>query len=202
MPVRRSRRLRDLEQSDIRRMTRECERVGGINLGQGIGDLPTPPLGRDGAIEATRARKGTYSYAEGAVELRRAIAAKLARRNGVVVGASSEIVVTVGATGAYTCAIHALLDPGDEILLLEPYYGYHLNCALVAGLVPRFLTLRGPEFRLVEEELAAAVTPATRALVVCTPSNPSGRMLSRAELEALERVARARDLLVITDEIY
>lgn len=202
MPVRRSRRLRDLEQSDIRRMTRECERVGGINLGQGICDLPTPPLVRDGAIEAIRARKSVYSYAEGTVELRRAIGTKLARRNDIVADPSSEIVVTVGATGAFTCAIHALLDPGDEILLLEPYYGYHLNGSIVAGLVPRFLTLRGPEFRLVESELAAAVTPATRAIVVCTPSNPSGRMLTRAELEGLERVARARDLLVITDEIY
>lgn len=183
-------------------MTRECERVGGINLGQGICDLPTPPLVRDGAIEAIRARKSTYSYAEGAEELRVAIARKLAERNGISADPQTEIVVTAGATGAFACAIHALLDPGDGILILEPYYGYHLNCALVAGLVPRFLTLRGPEFRLIESELRAALTPDVRAIVLCTPSNPCGRMFDRGELEMLARVARERDLLVITDEIY
>lgn len=183
-------------------MTRECERVGGINLGQGICDLPTPPLVRDGAIEAIRARQSTYSYAEGTLELRNAIARKLERKNGIAADPKSEIVVTSGATGAFTCAIHALLDPGDGILILEPYYGYHLNCALVAGLEPHFLTLRGPQFRLIESELRAALRPNTRAVVLCTPSNPCGRMFERAELELLARVAHEKDLLVITDEIY
>lgn len=200
--VRISRRLTGLAQSDIRYMTRECERVDGINLGQGICDLPTPPPVRDGAIEAILARKSTYSFMEGIVELRSAIAAKLARENGIQADPASEIVVTVGATGAYTAAIHALLDPGDGILLLEPYYGYHLNCALVAGLEPRYLTLEGPKFELEEAALRAALLPNTRAIVICTPSNPSGRMFSRAELEVVDRVARERDLLVITDEIY
>lgn len=197
-----ARRLQGLVQSDIRRMTRECERVGGINLGQGICDLPTPPLVAEGAIAAVRARKATYSPPEGVRELRDAIATKLARDNGLAADPAGEIVVTVGASGAYAAAIHALLDPGDGILLFEPYYGYHLNAALVGGLEPHFLELAPPDFALTEQALRAALRPSTRAVVVCTPANPSGKMFSRAELEALARVARERDLLVITDEIY
>src|SRR5260221_2193571 len=104
-PSRLARRLQGLVQSDIRRMTRECERVGGINLGQGICDLPTPPPVREGAIEAIRARKSTYSFMEGIPELRQAIARKLARANGIQADPASEIVVTVGASVAYTCAL-------------------------------------------------------------------------------------------------
>jgi aminotransferase len=197
-----SKRLSGLVQSDIRRMTRECQRVGGINLGQGICDLPTPPLVARGAIEAIESRKATYSLPEGAAELRQAIARKLERDNGIRADPGSEIAVTVGASGAYTAAIHALLDPGDGILLLEPYYGYHLNAALLAGLEPHFLPLAPPDFALEERALRSALRPTTRAVVVCTPSNPSGRMFTRVELEGLARVARERDLLVITDEIY
>lgn len=183
-------------------MTRECERVLGINLGQGICDLPTPLPVADGAITAIRARKSTYSFAEGVSELREVIATKLARENGIRADPKSEIVVTVGATGAFAAAIHALLDPGDGILLLEPYYGYHLNAALLAGLEPHYLTLDAPRFALDEARLRAALRPSTRAIVVCTPSNPSGKMLTHDELLILDRVARDADLLVITDEIY
>ncbi len=198
----RSRRLAGLVQSDIRAMTRACEAAGGINLGQGICDLPTPPLVRDGAIRAIQERKSTYSYAEGIAPLREKIALKLARDNGFEADPVSEIVVTTGSAAAFACALHALLDPGDGLLILEPYYGYHLNAALLAGIEPRFLTLEAPDFALDEEALGAAVDAGTRALVLCTPSNPSGKMFTRAELEAVERVAVERDLLVITDEIY
>jgi aminotransferase len=197
-----ARRLQGLVQSDIRRMTRECERIGGINLGQGICDLPTPTPVAEAAIAAIRARKSTYSFAEGIAELRNAIAPKLARENGLRADPKSEIVVTVGATGAYAAAIHALLDPGDGILLLEPYYGYHLNAAILAGLEPQYLALEAPRFALDEARLRAAIRPNTRAIVVCTPSNPSGKMFTRAEIEILDRVTRERELLVITDEIY
>src|SRR6185503_16675407 len=125
-----ARRLQGLVQSDIRRMTRECDRVAGINLGQGICDLPTPPILREGAIAAIRENKSTYSHPEGDLALRKTIAAKLERQNQIRADPKSEIVVTVGATGAFTAAIHALLDAGDGILLLEPFYGYHLNAAI------------------------------------------------------------------------
>lgn len=200
--IRTARRLQGLAQSEIRRMTRECERVGGLNLGQGICDLPTPPLVRDGAIAAIQAQQSTYSFAEGARELREAIARKLERDNGIKADPVSEICVTLGATGAFACAINALLDPGDGILLFEPYYGYHLNSALVAGLVPQFATLTPPDFSLNEAAIEAAITEQTRAIVICTPSNPSGKMFTRDELATLARVAVKHDLLVITDEIY
>jgi aminotransferase len=197
-----ARRLENLAQSDIRRMTRECERVSGINLGQGICDLPTPDLVRDGAIAAIRENRSTYSFAEGARELRDAIARKLLRDNGLAADPVSEICVTVGASGAYAAAVNALLDPGDGILLFEPYYGYHLNAATVAGLTPGFVTLTPPDFTLTEDALERSIGPRTRAVVVCTPSNPSGKMFSRDELSILARVAQRHDLLVITDEIY
>ena len=195
-------RLSGLVQSDIRRMTRECDRVGGINLGQGVCDLPTPPLVRDGAIEAIDAQRALYSYPEGILELREAIAKKLARDNGIRANPEGEIVVTVGATGAYVAALTALLNPGDGILLFEPYYGYHLNGAVLAGLKPEFCSLEPPAFEVVEAHLRAAVSEATRAIVICTPSNPSGKMFTREELELVEKIAKERDLLVITDEIY
>jgi aminotransferase len=183
-------------------MTRECEELGGINLGQGICDLPTPPLVRDGAIAAIRANRSIYSLPEGDPGLREAIARKLERQNGMRADPRTEIVVTVGATGAFTAAVHALLDPGDGILLFEPYYGYHRNAAVLAGLEPQFLALEAPDFPLREAALREALRTNTRAIVVCTPSNPCGKMFDRAELEILARVARDKDLLVITDEIY
>lgn len=197
-----SHRLEGLVQSDIRRMSRECNRVGGINLGQGLCDMPTPPLVAAGAVEAIEQRQSTYSYPEGTLELREAIAAKLARDNGIRARADGEVVVTLGSTGAFAIAINALLNPGDGILLMEPYYGYHLNTALLAELEPHYLTLEPPAFRLREEDLTAAIKPNTRAIVVCTPSNPSGKMFDPGELAAVARVAREHDLLVLTDEIY
>lgn len=197
-----ARRIEGLVQSDIRRMTRECERVGGINLGQGICDMPTPALVRDGAIAAIAAQKSTYSFPEGVHELRAAVAEKLVRDNGITADPAREIVVTVGATGAFASTLTALFNPGDGLLLFEPYYGYHLNTALVAGLEPQFVELSAPAFRVDEDALERAIRPNTRAVVVCTPSNPSGKMFDENDLAALERVARKHDLTVITDEIY
>lgn len=183
-------------------MSRESDRLGAINLGQGICDMPTPPLVVEGAKAAIDARKSIYSYAEGILELRQAIAEKLARDNGIQADPMSEIVVTAGTSGAFTATITGLLDPGDGILLMEPYYGYHLNTAIVAGLEPQFLTLRPPDFVLTEDALRQSLRPNTRAMVVCTPSNPSGKMFSPEELAIIDRVAADNDLLVITDEIY
>ena len=194
--------LSGLVQSDIRRMTRECEKVGGINLGQGICDMPTLDLVSEGARQAIADQKSTYSYPEGIPELREAMARKLKRDNGIEASATSEIVVTAGATGAFVATIAALLNPGDGILIMEPYYGYHLNIAGLAGLKPQFLSLKPPEFELTKERLEAAITEETRAMVVCTPSNPSGKMFSESELQIIADIANDKDLLIISDEIY
>jgi aminotransferase len=197
-----SRRLKGLVQSDIRRMTRECSRVGGINLGQGVCDLPTPPLVCNGAIEAIQQGKNIYSFPEGIIELRQAISNKLKEHNGIVADPVEEIVVTLGTSGAFTSTVTALLNPGDGILLFEPYYGYHLNVSILTGIEPQFVELTPPQFAIEEEKLRAAIQPNTRAIVICTPANPSGKMFSREELEIIARIANEKDLLVITDEIY
>ena len=202
MPKRRSHRLADLAQSEIRAMTRACNAAGGLNLGQGICDLPTPALVRDAAVHAIQEDWSVYTYAEGLLELRQAISKKLAATNGIEADPEGEVLVTTGSAGAFTCAIHALLDPGDGLMVLEPFYGYHVNAALVAGLEVHTLRLEAPEFRFSADALRAALRPNTKAIVLCTPSNPSGKMFTRAELTDLATVARERDLLVITDEIY
>lgn len=197
-----AKRIANLQPSDIRLMTKECERLGGINLGQGLGDLPAPPLVREGAIKAIQDGLNTYTAAEGVAPLRQAIAAKLKRDNGLDVDPDQQIVISSGTTGAFAATLTALLNPGDGILLLEPFYGYHLNTILLSGLEPQFLTLTAPEFALDEAALLAAVQPNTKAMVVCTPSNPSGKMFSPEELAIIERVAEQHNLLVISDEIY
>jgi aminotransferase len=197
-----SRRIENLRPSDIRLMTKECERVGGINLGQGLGDLPAPALVREAAIRAIQDGQNTYTASEGITPLRQAIARKLQRDNGLEVDPETQIVISTGTTGAFAATLTALFNPGDGILLLEPYYGYHLNTILLQGLEAQFLTLAPPAFSLEEGALDAAVKPNTRAVVICTPSNPSGKLFSVDELAIVERIARKHNLLVISDEIY
>ncbi|HET8796279.1 MAG TPA: pyridoxal phosphate-dependent aminotransferase, partial [Thermoanaerobaculia bacterium] len=195
-------RLRGLVQSDIRRMSRECERVGGINLGQGICDLPTIPELVEGACEAIAASKATYSKFEGIDTLREKIAAKIARFNGFTVDPASEIVVTVGSTGGFAAAAMATLNPGDEVILFEPYYGYHLNTLKVLGVETRFVPLELPDWSIDFDRLRAAFGPKTRGIVVCTPSNPCGKVFTRAELEKIAALCREFGAWCFTDEIY
>lgn len=197
-----SKRIAGFQQSEIRNMTRECERVGGINLGQGLGDLPAPTSVQEGAIAAIRDNRSKYALPEGIIELRQAIANKLRRDNGIEADPQTEIVVTNGTTGAFAASLQALLNPGDGILLFEPYYGYHLNAILLSGNEPQFLGLALPAFSFTEESLRAAIRHNTRAILVCTPSNPSGKVFSEEELKIIAKVAVEYDLLVITDEIY
>jgi aminotransferase len=195
-------RLRGLVQSDIRRMSRECERVGGINLGQGICDLPTIPELVDGACEAIRANKATYSKFEGIDPLREKIARKIERFNGYKVDPATEIVVTVGSTGGFAAATLATLNAGDEVILFEPYYGYHLNTLKVLGVVPKFVPLRAPDWTIDVDALRAAFGPKTRGIVVCTPSNPCGKVFTRDELEKIGALCREFGAWAYTDEIY
>lgn len=198
-----SRRVQNLVQSDIRRMSRECDAVGGINLGQGICDLPTPPIVAAAAKKAIDERKSTYSRYEGVDVLRKAIAMKLARDNAFPnVDPESEIVVTIGSTGAFAATCLALFDPGDEVILFEPYYGYHLNTLLVAECTPKFVTMKAPDWKIDLDALEKAITPRTRAIVACTPSNPCGKVWTREEISAVGTICEKHDLLLITDEIY
>ncbi|MEZ4297267.1 MAG: aminotransferase class I/II-fold pyridoxal phosphate-dependent enzyme [Polyangiaceae bacterium] len=195
-------RLANLVISDIRSMSRACDAVGGINLGQGICDLPTPPPVAGAAIEAIRTNKVVYTAPEGIAPLRDGIAEKVERLYGLSYDPKSEVVVTTGATGGFAAACLALFDPGDEIVLFEPYYGYHLNTVLTFGIKPVLVATRPPDWGVDAGALRAAITPRTRAILVCTPGNPSGKVWTKEELDLVASVCEEHDLLAITDEIY
>jgi aminotransferase len=197
-----SSRLDGLVQSDIRRMSRECERVSGINLGQGICDLPTIPELIEGACEAISSSKATYSKFEGIDLLRERIARKIEHFNGYRVDPAKEIVVTVGSTGGFAAATMATLNAGDEVILFEPYYGYHLNTLRVLGIQVKFVPLQQPDWSIDFDALRAAFGPKTRGIVVCTPSNPCGKVFTRDELEKIGALCREFGAWAFTDEIY
>lgn len=202
MPRRISTRLAGLTQSDIRRMSRECERVGGINLGQGICDLATEPLVREGAVEAIDSCKATYSKFEGIDLLRERIADKVRWYNRYEADPASEIVVTVGSTGGFAAATMATLDRGDEVILFEPYYGYHFNTLKVLGVEPVLVPFEAGTWAIDFDALARAFTTRTRGIVICTPSNPCGKVFTRDELTKIATLCRERGAWIFTDEIY
>ncbi|MCC7509682.1 MAG: pyridoxal phosphate-dependent aminotransferase [Planctomycetes bacterium] len=202
MAKRLSSRMGKLVQSDIRRLTIECDKVGGINLGQGICDLPTHPLVKQGAIDAINRNQAIYTHARGLIELRRAIAAKLRDFNGLQYDPDTELCVTVGSSGAFACSVLATLDAGDEIILVEPFYGYHLNTLIMAGVVPRYARMDLATMTLDRRSFESAVTARTRGVVICTPSNPGGMVYSADDLHWLANFAERHDLLVYSDEIY
>jgi aminotransferase len=192
----------NLVQSEIRAMTMECDRVGGVNLAQGVCDteLPAPVAAR--AIEAIHAGHNIYTRLDGIAELREAIARKLQRDNHLTVDPATEVLVTSGATAGLYAAALALLDPGDEVILFEPFYGYHLNTLTAMRVQPVVVPLAFGDWALDFDRLRAAITSKTRAVIVNSPSNPSGKVFSRAELEAIATIAEQHDLFVFTDEIY
>jgi len=189
-------------QSEIRSMSVECDRMGGINLAQGICDTPVPAPVEQAAIQAIRDGHNIYTRLDGIERLRKAIAAKQYRDYDLDYDPDSEIIVSSGATGGFHAAAMALLNPGDEVLLFEPFYGYHVSTLKTMRVVPVFVPLVEPDWALDIDALHAAITPRTRALVLNTPANPSGKVFSRAELEAIAEVVLEHDLFLITDEIY
>jgi len=195
-------RLANLVVSDIRSMSRASDAMGGINLGQGICDLPTPAPVADAAKRAIDENRVVYTAPEGIAPLRRAIADKIRREHDLSFDPDGEVVVTMGATGAFAATCLALFDPGDEVILFEPYYGYHLNTVLTMGLVPVLVPTKPPGWGFDREVLERAVTPKTRAIVVCTPSNPSGKVWQPEELDVVADLCARRDLVAVTDEIY
>jgi aminotransferase len=189
-------------QSEIRAMSVECDRVGGINLAQGVCDTDLPAFVADAAIKAIHQGHNIYTRLDGIESLRQAIAAKLERYNGISADPDSEVLVTSGATGALYAAALALLNPGDEVILFEPFYGYHVNTLLSLRVRPVPVSLTAPDWKLDLDALRQAITPRTRAIIVNTPSNPSGKVFHLEELQAVADLAIQHDLFVFTDEIY
>lgn len=200
--LRLSRRAAEIVKSEIRNMSVECARVGGINLSQGVCDTPVPDIVAKSVAEGVERGFNVYTRHDGIAELREAVARKMKRDNGLDVDAETNVVISAGSTGALYCACLALLDPGDGVVLFEPFYGYHLNTLLSVDAVPSFVRMEAPDWTFTQEALEAAIRPETRAIIINTPGNPSGKVYSRAELEMIASVAEKHDLFVFTDEIY
>lgn len=189
-------------QSEIRAMSTECDRIGGINLAQGVCDTPVPQPVETAAIAAIVAGHNIYTRLDGITRLRTAIADKQLRDYGLRYDPETEVMVSSGATGGLHAAAMALLNPGDEVLVFEPFYGYHVSTLNSMRVKAVFVPLAERDWTLDTDALRAAVTERTRAMIVNTPANPTGKVFTREELEAIAEVACEHDLFVFTDEIY
>jgi aminotransferase len=189
-------------ESVIRGMTMEARKHGAINLAQGMPDFPAPPQIKAAACRAIEDDINQYAITWGAKGLREAVAEHALWHLGLAVDPETEITVTCGSTEAMLVALFALINPGDEVILTQPFYeNYWPDCAL-AGATPRFVPLRPPDWRFDRELLAAAFNDKTKAIIICNPNNPTGTVFSRDDLEAVAALCRKWDVVGITDEIY
>jgi len=189
-------------QSEIRAMTTLCDEAGGINLAQGVCDTPVPAAVQEAAIQAILDGHNIYTRLDGITRLRQAIAQKQQRDYGLTYDPETEVLVACGATAGLHAAAMALLNPGDEVLVFEPFYGYHVVTLKSLRIQPVFVPLAEPDWALDVDALKAAVTPRTRAILLNTPGNPTGKVFSQAETEAVATVCQQHDLFLLTDEIY
>ncbi|MET9529814.1 pyridoxal phosphate-dependent aminotransferase [Streptomyces sp. NPDC006649] len=198
-----NRRLDGLGTTIFAEMSALATATGAINLGQGFPDTDGPEEVREAAVRALREGKGNqYPPGPGIPELRSAIADHQRRFYGIGLDPDTEVLVTAGATEGIAAAMLALLEPGDEVIAFEPFYDSYAACIAMAGAVRVPLTLRAPDFRPDLDALRDAVTPRTRLLLLNSPHNPTGMVLTPGELAAIAELARERDLLVVTDEVY
>src|SRR5690606_13603743 len=191
-----------LRQSDIRAVTFAVNRVGGINLGQGICDLATPDPIKIGAVAAVEGDRSIYTPYNGVKALREGILEKARAFNGLPAAADEEVMVSVGSTGAFVAAVLALCEPGDEVVLFEPFSGYHTGLLGLLGVRSVAVPLRAPDWAVDFGALEAAITERTKAVLVCTPANPSGKVWTEGELTRLLALLEKHDLWAVTDEIY
>jgi len=190
-------------ESVIREMNRLAVAAGAVSLAQGFPDFPAPREIKEAAVEAIREDVNQYAITWGSKPLRDAIAAKTARTYpGWTPDPETEITVTCGATEGMIAAMLATIDPGDEVVVFEPFYENYGPDAILTGATIRYVALRPPDWSFDSDELRAAVTDRTRAIVVNSPHNPTGKVFTREELGVIAEVAIERDLLVFTDEIY
>ena len=197
-----ARRTVSFNESVIRGMSRLAARHGAINLAQGFPDFPMPEVMKDAACNAIQRDINQYAITWGSTSLRNAIAGKYQRRYRMAVDAEQEITVTCGATEAAASVFLALLDPGDEVLIFEPFYENYGPDAILCDATPIYVPLDPLDWSLDTNALRAAVTARTRALMLNSPHNPTGHVFSRVELEAIAALCIQHDLLVITDDPY
>jgi aminotransferase len=189
-------------ESVIREMTRLAHAHGAVNLSQGFPDFAAPAVLKEAAARAIAADHNQYAITWGAKPLRDALVAKHARHTGLAFDPEREVTVCCGTTECMAATLMALVDPGDEVVVFEPYYENYGPDAILCGATPRFVRLREPDWSFDPDALAAAFNDRTRAIIVNTPNNPTGKVFSRAELEQIAALCRRWDAVCITDEIY
>ena len=203
VPNRVSERAASFTESVIREMTRHAALHDAVNLAQGFPDFACPPELKEAAKAAIDRDVNQYAITWGARDFREAIAAKTARfYPGWQVDPETDLTVTCGATEGMIAAMLALVDPGEEVIVFEPFYENYGPDAILSGAIPRYVTLHEPDWRIDPDELAAAFGPSTRAIILNSPHNPTGKVFSRVELELIAGLAQEHDALVLTDDIY
>jgi aspartate/methionine/tyrosine aminotransferase len=189
-------------ESVIREMTRLANQHGAVNLSQGFPDFPAPETIKDAACDAIRGDINQYAVTWGAPPLRAAIATDFTRRHGLRVDPDVHITVCCGSTEAMMATMMAIVDPGDEVIVFEPFYENYGPDAILSGATPRFVTLRWPDWSFDAAELAAAFGNRTRAIIINTPNNPTGKVFTREELGEIARLCQHWGTVAVTDEIY
>jgi aspartate/methionine/tyrosine aminotransferase len=189
-------------ESVIREMTRLCHRHGGVNLAQGFPDFPAPEALKEEVVRAVRADVNQYAITWGAKRLRDALVAKTRAHAGMEIDAETEITVCCGSTECMAATMLALVNPGEEVIVFEPFYENYGPDAILCGAVPRFVKLREPDWSYDPAELEQAFGNRTKAIVINTPNNPTGKVFTREELEHIATLCRKWDVVAITDEIY
>jgi len=202
MPQSISNKARQFTESVIREMTRLAMEHGAVNLAQGFPDFPAPSEVKEAAVRAIRADVNQYAITWGAREFRRAIAERWEKDSGLAIDPEREITVCCGSTEAMIASLLAVVNPGEEVVVFEPFYENYGPDAIICGAVPRFVRLRPPDWTFDREELAAAFTERTRACILNTPNNPTGKVFTREELETIATHAQRANAYVLTDEIY
>lgn len=189
-------------QSVIRGMSVEARKYGAINLAQGMPDFPAPPEVKAAACRAIEADVNQYAITWGAQPLREAVAEHAAWHLGLDVNPDTEITVTCGSTEAMLVTLMSLINPGDEVILSQPFYENYWPDCVIAGATPRFVAVRPPHWRFDLDELAAAFNDRTKAIILCNPNNPTGAVFSRDELQTIAALCQKWNVIAITDEIY
>jgi aminotransferase len=189
-------------ESVIREMTRLCQQHGGVNLAQGFPDFAAPAVLKEEAARAVLGDVNQYAITWGAKRLRDALVAKTARFTGLSYEADTEVTVCCGATECMVATLLALANPGEEVIVFEPFYENYGPDAILCGATPRFVRLREPDWSFDPEELRSAFSNRTKAIIINTPNNPTGKVFSRSELEQIADLCRTWDVVAVTDEIY
>ncbi|NOX58532.1 MAG: aminotransferase class I/II-fold pyridoxal phosphate-dependent enzyme [Planctomycetes bacterium] len=197
-----SQRVSRVHQTALRRISARCAELGGVNLSQGICDVDPPVEILTGAKEAIDSGLAAYTHLAGIPELREEIARKLLRFNNIEADPAREIAVTVGAAGAFACAMMATLNPGDEVVLFSPFYSYYTDTLALLDVTVRFVATHAPDWSYDSKQLREVFCDKTKMVIINTPSNPTGKVFSRGELSEIAAIAKAHDAIIVSDEVY